>query len=278
MLEDVKQSYITRADNIVPGWNDLDVNILSNLYVENENDDTLREGYFSAIILKKWGYIGKYYNMSRASGFSIEDCYDMVCDALLYILNKHKWTDPNSKLYKDKYAPDKCINRAIMSTRQRYYYLSNRDKRKGNFGKVSLDHVNELVGDHSEIFNDYKDTISENDNVTSSILVKDLVSKLFENNKLIEALVVDNIVNDDCFTYSKKSEATAFKLSKLVNNLAAYDIKTLRTICDNYCVDSNVVSDLSTILNSDKHKLSKIVSAALKNLYNNRELKNNLCC
>ena len=290
MLEEVKRSYVLRANSIVPNWKDLDVNTLCNLYIEHENNESERDGYFSAIMLKKWGYIGRHYTNSKASGFSIEQCYDMVCDAVLYILKMRKWLDPNNKLYGDKSGPDKCLNRCIFSARQRDYYLSNRDKRKINFGNVSLDTIIENVGDHSEILED-EDFSSEED-LQQSIFSKSLVVQMFNKNKIIEALILDNILNDDCFVTKVKTEEMIiddeveeyktyqnnFKLGKLVNNLYNYDADIIREICYTYSIKEDVVLDILPILNRDKGKLSRIVKATLAKMSQDKELRESLCC
>ena len=66
MLEDIKKSYVKTANSSVPNWKELDVNTLCNLYIENEKDEGKKNGYFSAIVLKKWGYIGKNYINSKS--------------------------------------------------------------------------------------------------------------------------------------------------------------------------------------------------------------------
>lgn len=291
MLEDIKKSYMITANSIVPNWKNLDVNTLCNLYVQHEHNDAERDGYFSAILLKKWGYIGKHYVNSKASGFTIEQCYDMVCDAVLYILKMRKWLDPKNKLYGDKNGPDKCLNRCIFSARQRDYYLSNRDKRKVNFGKVSLDIIIDNVGDHTELLEDVSDDFSLDENLGKSMYLKYLISQMFRKNKIIEALILDNIVNDDCFvtkvetkemiiddeSEEYKSYSNNFKLGKLVNNLYNYNVDVIRHICNTYAVKEDEVIDILPVLNRDKGRLSRIVKATLNNLGKDKDLKETLC-
>ena len=184
MLEDIKKSYVKTANSSVPNWKELDVNTLCNLYIENEKDEVKKNGYFSAIVLKKWGYIGKHYINSKSSGFSIEQCYDMVLDAVMYILKMRKWLDPNNKLYGDKNAPDKCLNRCIFSARQRDYYLSNRDKRKYNYGNVSLEYIVDNVGDHTDVLGDDFSYPNEDNNMFINVTLKNIVQKMILSIKL----------------------------------------------------------------------------------------------
>lgn len=287
MLEEVRKSYIKAASTVQPDWKTTDVNTLCNLYIDNENDEALRSGYFAGIVLKKWGYIGKHYLSSKNSGFTIDDCYTMVIDAVLYILKSRKWKDPNNKLYGDKDGPDKCLNRCIFSARQRDYYLSNRDKRKINYSKASLDNLMEQVGDHMNTLADQEESITTTDNTVHSLDVKILVTKLFNTNKVIEALIIDNIVNDDCFIRQKdktqqkssiNSYQTAFKIGKLINNLYGYDINNIKKICHQYAIKEDVVLDYLPLLNNDKYKLSRVVRATLIKLSKSKELRDTLCC
>lgn len=290
MLEDVRQSYIEVA---APEWKTTDVNTLCNLYIQNEKDQVLKDSYFAAIVLKKWGYIGKHYTNSKTSGFSIEQCYDMVIDAILYILKSRKWLDPENKLYNDPNGPDKCLNRCIFSARQRDYYLANRDKRRLNFGKTSLDSIMESVGDHTEILNADNQELVDDPNSNQRFNVKEIISNLFMKHRFIDGVILDNILNDDCFMtrigYKEfqyedeekqevKTYSMEFKLGKLVNNLYNYDIETLRTISNIYSVKEEDLVDLLPILNKDKGKLSRIVKASLSNLSKDKELRENLCC
>ena len=124
------------------------------------------------------------------------------------------------------------------------------------------------------------------------IFVKEIITKMFNADKIIEALILDNIVNDDCFMERKATNvyeteegvkkyntySSDFKLGKLVNNLNGYDINTIRKICFNYSINQEKVVDLLPILTKDKNKLSRIVKAALVSLSKNKYLKESLCC
>ena len=124
------------------------------------------------------------------------------------------------------------------------------------------------------------------------IFVKEIITKMFNADKIIEALILDNIVNDDCFMERKATNvyeteegvkkyntySSDFKLGKLVNNLNGYDINTIRKICFNYSINQEKVVDLLPILTKGKNKLSRIVKAALVSLSKTKYLKESLCC
>ena len=278
MLEEIRKNYIKEALSVEKNWQQMDVNTLCNLYIKNEHDEGKRSGYFACILLKKWGYIGRHYIESKNSGFSIDDCYEMVVDAILYILKARSWLDPTKSIYQDPQGPDKCLNMGIWSTRRRYYYLANMDKRRCNFGSWSLDTLKDNVGDHSEILaNDFG--TDDNDN-QSDVNLKYCIAHLFEHNKIIEGLIIDNICNDDCFclkTDDNGKTINVFKLTKLVNNLCNYDSKMLKKIATKYSVSKNVLTDFEPILKSSKTKLSQIVTKTIEKMNKDKELREALC-
>lgn len=289
MLEEIKKSYVKMANAVVPEWKKMDVNKLCNLYVEHEDNQIEKEGYFAAILLKKWGYIGRHYLNSKASGFTIEDCYDMVLDAVLYALDRRMWLKPESNIYQDPYGPDKILNRCIYSQRQLRYYNANCGKRKANYGKSSLDQIQEAVGDHSEVFSeDYSAASSDDLNVMM------LIKGFFSSGKALEGVILDNLISDDCFTAHSyttayineegeeseiKHSETAFKLGKLINNLSEYDDESIKRLSKTYEVDASEIEPaLEIIRSSDKGKLGRIVKAMLSRMGSDKSVKGALCC
>lgn len=289
MLEDIKRSYVMQADAVVPNWKKTNVNALCNLYVENEGDQIKRAGYFAAILLKKWGYIGRHFLNSKASGFTIEDCYDMILDAVLYTLDRRMWLNPESPIYKDPNGPDKILNRVIYSRRQLYYYNANCLKRCSNYGKSSLDQIQETVGDHCEVFSDETEADAPYD-LDTRLLIK----SFFDKGKSLEAVLLDNIMVDDCFSShdyevsyttcegeekTTKREEHFFKLSKLLNNVTSFDSDYLHRVSAMYDVEeAEIQPALDIINNTDKNKLTRIIRSTLNMLSRDKKIKGFLCC
>lgn len=291
MLESEKRMLVKCANTYVSDWKNRSVNELCNLYVENETNEILRQGYFSAIFLKKWGYIGKNYNTSKASGFTIEDCYEMVLDAVLYVLKKRMWLNPESDMFNDPCGPDKILNRVIYSRRQLWYYNANCDKRAANYGKSSLTEIEEKVGDHSDVFADgYSGGETDSANTNTRLLI----SHFFDSGKMLEGIILDSIVNDDCFTeksytyafededgYTHKTSRSshAFKLSRLVSNIESFDEEKLKRLVVLYSADANKLGEAMSIIKSaDKNKLNKIIKALIARMSNDRNIKEAVCC
>ena len=55
-------------------------------YIIHEND-SLKDNYFAGIVCRYWGYIGKIYTKLQRN-VPIEQCYDIVIDAIRYVLDK----------------------------------------------------------------------------------------------------------------------------------------------------------------------------------------------
>lgn len=287
MLEEIRQNYINCA-NRIPDWQTQNKNALINAYIDNEKNEFLREAYFSAIVLRYWGNIGKHYTSSKASGFSIEECYDMLIDAITYLLEKRKWRDPNNPYYNDKCGPDKMMNRCIYSARQLRFYLSNRDKRKANYGKTSLDGLQEVVGDHCEILD--SSVLDEYSETNFNEIDFDLfLQGYFDKNKTLYGLILYSIYFDDCFANNISTKVNSegekykvntpnFKLSRLATNLLSYDTKEVDIISTKYCIDKDkVVKVLNDLKANPKSKTTRLLKSALIKLSEDLELKEYLC-
>ena len=136
MLTEMKKIYSDQAD-MIEGWKDKSKTELCNLYIQNENDEMLRNCYFSAIILNYWN---KIYTLQANTYLTatLEDTYQWVVDGILYALEHRKWLDPNNKLYTDPDAPDKVINRRICFMKKPFLIISGDCQKTQNCHRVQL--------------------------------------------------------------------------------------------------------------------------------------------
>lgn len=269
MLEEIKNSYFKEANHI-PNWDTINKNDLVNTCVDNKNNPVLYTRYLSAVILRYWSNIGKYYNSSKASGFTIEDCYTWYIEAILRALDKEKWRDPSSSMYNDPNGPDKIINRCIYSQRQLNYYLSNRAVRKANFGAVNLDKLSEEVGDHVSLL---KDDDCEKD--LNQIYLNCLITNYFKKD-IIKGIILNSICYDNCFTETK--DKINFKFNKLSTNLLLYNTNSIYNLADKYNINKELIVDKFKWMKSvSKTKLNKTLKEHLIMLAQDKELKEFLC-
>lgn len=274
MLEEVKKCFKTAA-NAIEGWESLNKNTLANLYIDNEDNERLRDAYFGALMCKYWNAIGKYYYTSRNS-VTIEECYDWLIHALTYALKNRKWRDPNSNLYGDPTGPDKIINRCIASTRQIFYQASNTDKRRGNFQCFSIDKQKEEFGDSCTSLIDNIPEVS-----ISQSPCFDIITDYIRNDMLLEALIIDRICFFDCLKSEKNLDGTTtseFNPRKLVKHLNHLDVYDLQYFMRRYSVpETKVIKTFQYIKDISNTNLYKLIRKTLYNLRNNREAIECLC-
>lgn len=198
---------------------------LANGYCDAEEagDQLLRSHYWSALMLRYWYKIFEWARTSQSCRLPLEDFIhwlnDSLCDAFYYrswrweyeavvrdgkfiewkldeqgnrIPNEHYWkVDPN--------APDKSINYFCSARRAKEYQALNKQKRKLNVMTYSLDAAVDDTGDYA---------LSDAGAYTEpehNLLISSIVHKFLEQDRLIEALIVDGIANYDSFKETKTS-------------------------------------------------------------------------
>ena len=273
----LEQEYKTlyNCASIIPDWKTTNKNDLANAYVDNEDNERLRDAYFSALMLRYWGNIGKYYTSSKASGFSIEDCYNWLIEALMYSLKQRKWRDPNSSMYGDKNGPDKIINRCIFSRRQYYYYLSNTSTRKANYCTLSVDNEETIEQDHNSYLIDHSYL-----NNKLSLDISTISYSLYRDNNWLESFLLSYLLLNDFSTYVKaKDEWKLDKTSLIANikNLSYDDFKYfVNNISENISEDK-IKENYRELKEIKENKVRYVIDKALNNLRENKDLKELLC-
>ena len=215
MLEAYRKLYEQCADAI-PDWKKINKNDLANKYLKFKDDPHFANAYLSALILKYWGALNKYKLRSFRSAED-ETFLEWLVGAILRALRDHKWTDPSNKLYGDPNGPDKVINRCIISERLIWYQSANTDKRRLNFQATSIENLNDLLGESSPL------PVYEEDGCDASTLdIKYLVRKFFNQREYATAFAIDGIINYDTFERTKDEEGKyliQFNKKKLMRHL-----------------------------------------------------------
>ena len=231
MLTDTKR-FLTEQANHIKDWKSLNKNVLCNLYIEKENNQVLSNSYFAAIILKYWNKIYSLYANTYLTA-SQEDAYDWVVEGILYALKNRKWKDPNNKLFTDPNAPDKVINRKIKCLRLNHLISQNRVKRKAQINILSLD------------------SLEDGDNILGKEFIYDssreLVKNIF-NSDPISSVIVDLILNDDCFEKDEETNKLEFSKQKLVELLLNLDSDYINYFSLKYDLTNE---DLNDIINKE---------------------------
>lgn len=233
MLSSYKSSHEKCADALITeDWRKMNKNKLVNRYLEVEKDKDLANAYLSAIIVRYWGALSKYYN----SSYKVVDkmtCYDWLVDAIMRALDRRKWLDPTSTVYNDPYGPDKVINRCIISERLGYFQSSNTYKRKNNYGLESLERLqdkNDSLSDIPTYMQNLLPTYTPEELDEGNISISSLVEKAFDDKEYVLAFMVDGIVNYNTFEVFKDDEG-----KKYSNFSEKRLMRHLRALNSNYC-------------------------------------------
>lgn len=275
MLEQEYKTLYNCAAAYIPDWRTRNKNDLANAYIDNENNEILRDAYFSALMLRYWGNIGKYYNSSKSSGFTIDECYSWLCEAILYSLKMRRWRDPNNPLSKDKNAPDKVINRCIASRRQYYYYLANTNKQRVNYCNLSLDDENIIQNDHNEYTIDMSYT-----HTNFHLNISTLSYCLYRDKKWFESFLLSFLGMNDFSKYSKTNKSWCINKVALCSSLASLSYERFKSVFNNISLDISEESigyNYNELLSLKTNKLKSLVDKTLESLRNNKDLRELQC-
>lgn len=271
MFSEMKQIYSDQA-NLIPNQKELSKTELCNLYIENENDEFLKNCYFSAIILRYWNKIYKLQSDTYLTA-SFEDAYQWVVDSILYALNHRKWLDENNKLFSDPDAPDKVINRRIKCLRINHLISQNRTKRKIQINLLSLDSFD----DSDNFLGEY--TYKHN-------FVNDLIQAKCNEYEFIDAIILDLIAFGDC--------SIEDDLEDLTDTVYQIDDDYINGFSSQYGVDKEKLFDIikkefyiyeiqdlwglgKTYVKKTRKQIKNIVAKEFKKFKNDEELKQLLC-
>lgn len=243
MLDTYKKAYEKCADALISeNWRKMNKNDLVNKYIDIEKDKKLANAYMSAIIVRYWGALSKYYN----SSYKVVDkmtCHDWLVQAIMRAIKNRKWKDPTNKLYNDPFAPDKVINRCIISERLIYFQASNTAKRRQNYGMESLEKLQDDFGDAPNLPTYTPEELDE-----GTISISNLIDKAFNEEEYVLAFMVDGIINYDTFETFKDDKGnkyTEFSEKKLMRHL--------RALNSSYC------KNFSTTFNQPLNKVTEAV-------------------
>ena len=224
MLEENKQLYKEVADNVIPDWEKINKNELIRLASKCENK-RLKDGYFSAIMLKYWNKIDSYYYKCRLVT-TPEDIHQWLSDAILYAIERTPWEDPSMNIYEDPNGPDKVINRIVESTRLTFYQQLNRYKRKINSNLMSLDSLSD----------DYKDLFSPIYRDNYDFEVHEFIIKSFNKQDYLLSFIIDAIIYEDVFK-------GGIEIRKVIHHLKRLDDTFAKNFAERYNLDYEKVKE-----------------------------------
>jgi hypothetical protein len=281
MLQDTKRDLMMCARKLSQPYESYSIDALADAYCEavDTNNATLKDVYISALILRFWSKIDKMYkNNTVAPCLEYEDFFWWLYEAIEYACKYRGWKDPTKKL-----NAQQCINKCIDTIKLQKYYDLRLDKKKTVNYCTSMDTpVCGGQGDDAEMT--IADTIEDEDSGVDmgTEAVISLVQSYINRNKIIEAILIDNIAFNDVNRYHKKtiktentngepykyveysSEFWSYRLVKIVGKLPESYKKTFMA---RYSIsEEKLDSVLNVIDKSTNQKLYRYLDKTLADL------------
>lgn len=282
MLQDTKRDLMIYAKKLSQPYESYSIDELADAYcdaVDNDNE-MLKNVYISALILRFWHKIDKMYkNNTVAPCLDYEDFFWWLYEAIEYACKYRGWRDPSKTL-----NAQQCINKCIETIKLQKYYNLRLDKNKTVNYCTSMD-APMCGGDNSEdTEKTLGDTLEDESSTVdmSNDAVISIVQSYINNNKIIEAILIDNIAFNDVQKHYKKvikttntegetyrytehsSEFWPYKLVQIVSKLPT---TYKRDFMAKYNIsEEKLTTVLDVISNTTNQKLYKYLKFALTDL------------
>lgn len=206
MLNETKRDLTLQARRLVKPYEQYTIDELADAYCNavDNGDAVLKDIYISALILRFWFNIDKMYRSnSVAPSLDHEDFFWWLYEAIEYACKYRGWRDPDKKL-----NAQQCINKCIETIKLQKYYDLRLDKRKVVNNCCSID--TPIGGEGDDTGKTLSDILESEDNFTDhgDDMAIALVQSYINRNKVIEAILLDNIAFNDVQRHFKKTVKT----------------------------------------------------------------------
>ena len=204
MLNETKKDLTRLARKLMKPYEQYSIDELANEYCDavDSGNEAQKDIYISALILRFWYTIDKMYRGNTVSpSLEHEDFFWWLYEAIEYACKYRGWRDDTKNV-----NAQQCINKCIETIKLQKYYNLRLDKRKA---------VNHCVSLESPLAcGDDVDTkrlcdIIESDDCIDDCYADDdaimLVQSYINRNKVIEAILIDNIAFNDVQKHTKKT-------------------------------------------------------------------------
>jgi hypothetical protein len=202
MLNETKRDLTTYARRLSQPYESYSIDELADAYCDatDTKNETLKNIYISALILRFWHKIDKMYKANTvAPCLEYEDFFWWLYEAIEYACKYRGWKDPTKNL-----NAQQCINKCIDTIKLQKYYNLRLDKNKTVNYCTSMDAP--VCGGDGDETKTLGETL-ESEEFTEDYSTKDvemLVQSYLNNNKIIEAIIIDTIAFNDVQKHSKR--------------------------------------------------------------------------
>ena len=202
MLKDTKRDLTLCAQQLAKPYEAYSIDELADAYCDavDTGNEALKNVYISALILRFWSKIDKMYKSNTVAP-SLE-YYDFFCwlhEAIEYACKYRGWKDPTKNL-----NAQQCINKCIETIKLQKYYNLRLDKNKTVNYCTSMDAP--VCGGDAEEAKTLGETLEAEECVDdhSADVVMSVVQSYINHNKIIEAILIDNIAFNDVQKHFKR--------------------------------------------------------------------------
>jgi hypothetical protein len=204
MLNETKKDLVRQARRLVKPYEQYSIDELADAYCDavDSGNETLKDIYISALVLRFWYTIDKMYKANTvAPSLEYEDFFWWLYEAIEYACKYRGWRDTDKKL-----NAQQCINKCIETIKLQKYYDLRLDKRKAVNYCCSLDAP--IGGDGDDAAKSLSDMLESDVSLDECYADDDavlLVQSYINRNKIIEAILLDNIAFNDVQRHFKKT-------------------------------------------------------------------------
>lgn len=201
MIQETYMSYVHCA-SALGDYQSISKTDLANGYVDAEEsgDEAGRGRYISALMLRYWYKIFEWAKDVNLK-LDLDDYASWLYEAIQLACQYKRWRNPSDKLYNDPNGPDKVFNTWFNTIRLRHYDIINTDKRRINYYAYSMEESIEIHGDAADVLNTVDSSAKYDD-------IKDIIQSYIDSGKILEAAVLNNIINGNVFDESRKTVKT----------------------------------------------------------------------
>jgi hypothetical protein len=202
MLNDTKKDLTLLARKLVKPYEQYTIDELADAYCDavDASNETLKDVYISALILRFWYTIDKMHNANTvAPSLEYEDFFWWLYEAIEYACKYRGWRDATKKL-----NAQQCINKCIETIKLQKYYNLRLDKNKTVNHCSSLDAP--IGGEDTESGKSLVDVLESEERLDeqgTDDAIR-LVQSYINHNKIIEAILLDNIAFNDVQRHYKR--------------------------------------------------------------------------
>ena len=265
-----KRQFIKSA-SYIKNYENIDMLDVANMYI-NTTDDTLKSACFSCIMLHYWDSIFRLAKSCNNPFITSHTTYNWLVNSVFKLFKYKKWLE----LGESKDVIDRLIMTSL--TTERLDYLRKTSTTKSKINYTCLYSLDATISKYSDDTRQIKFGSTESN---ESLQVKLLINDFINNREYEEAVIVDSILNNNVFVYSK--DIVRFSKVMLVTYLLNLDSSYIDTFINYYDIDykEKVSQELDKLLKKWKqgkrYCLLRQCKKVIRNLKNDEIMKGFIC-